>query len=360
MEKVLDNQQLLEINTQRQNSNFPKLFISDIIEIGGVMLISFKDQSYSAALNMASNTLFPRHISLNPIVNEAILSMKSIPVGSQEFVICGFNSLNQLAAKRVSSVLLKRNFDVDNFTNDVVLEVTTDGPVNQLFMGEDHLIITWLHNDNKETHFKIIKTDGINWAESKEAILASLASKALGSDRLSNLVITAIAVRGSAMVFGLNDGSFLALDTAQGSKNAVPNIHKQPSPIRGVYLLPVTTDQGQSVRIISVNAQGEVVSWLPGDVKPQQDLKEEVTHVDLRQVGSDYVLLIGTKSGFIHTYTVTNGRVQPLGSIREFGTKAHTLTFPVLGACSLKVFGGSLCVLAAKAQGAVAVWKVSL
>ena len=100
--------------------------------------------------------------------------------------------------------------------------------------------------------------------------------------------------------------------------------------------------------------------WMPGDVKPTQSLGEEVTHVDMRQAGQDSVLLIGTKAGFIYTFTVTNGRVQPLAAIREFGTKSQNLTFPTLGACSLKVFSGNLCVMAAKAHGTIAVWKLSL
>lgn len=361
MSKVLENSKIQDINTLRQNSNFPKLYISDVIEIGGVMLVGFKDQSYCAAINMASNDVFPRQISLNPIANEAILSMKSAPLGDKEVMVAGFNCINQLAGKRISSVLLKRAFDVDNFTNDVIVEVTTDGPVNQIYLNDELFVITWLHNDNKETHFRVIKNEGIPWTDSKENILAALTSKTLGSDKLSNVVITAIAAKGTSMVFGLNDGSFIAMDFAAGSKNAIPNIHKAGNvPVRGVYFVPVTSDTGASLRILSVNAAGEIIVWLPGDVKPMQQLNEEVTHVDLRQVGQDFVLLVGTKAGFMHTYTVTNGRVQPLGVIREFGTKTQNLTFPVLGACSLKVFSSNLCVMAAKSHGTIAVWKVGL
>jgi len=100
--------------------------------------------------------------------------------------------------------------------------------------------------------------------------------------------------------------------------------------------------------------------WQPGDVKPVQTLTEEVSHVDLKQVGSEFVLLIATKMGFIYTYTVNNGRVQPLAALREFGTKSQTLSFPVLGSCTLKVFSGKLCVVAAKAQGVIGVWKVNM
>ena len=80
----------------------------------------------------------------------------------------------------------------------MVLEVSTDGPVNQIFLNEEMFIITWLHSDNKETHFRIIKNEGIPWGDSKETILAALGAKTLGSDKLSNVVITAIAVKGTS------------------------------------------------------------------------------------------------------------------------------------------------------------------
>ena len=106
--KVLENTKLQEINLQRQNSNFPKLYISDFLEFGGALVIAFKDQSYCSVINMASNEFFPRQISINPIVNESILSMKGVALADKEVMVVGFNYLNQLAAKRMYRSLLNQ------------------------------------------------------------------------------------------------------------------------------------------------------------------------------------------------------------------------------------------------------------
>lgn len=153
----------------------------------------------------------------------------------------------------------------------------------------------------------------------------------------------------------------MLIDMAAGKQERLFNIHGQNcGEIKGVYLVPFNGEGAISFRILSISQGGEINVWIPGDVKNQQALNEEVTHVDLKQVGHESVLLVGTKGGFMYTYTVTNGRVQPLAVIREYGIKSQNLKFNVLGACMLKTFSGNLCVLAAKSQGDIGVWKVQL
>lgn len=162
-------------------------------------------------------------------------------------------------------------------------------------------------------------------------------------------------------MFGLDTGAFVLIDVAAGKQERVNSIHSQTcGEIKGVFLVPYNVEGSVPFRILSVSQSGEVNVWMPGDVKTQQVLNEEVTHVDMKHVNNDSVLLIGTKGGFMHTYTVTNGRVQPLGVIREYGNKSPNLKFNVLGACLLKIFSGNLCVLAAKSYGDIGIWKVQL
>jgi hypothetical protein len=75
------------------------------------------------------------------------------------------------------------------------MDVSTDGPVDRVFINENFIIISWLVMDKKENHFRLIKNDGIPWTGTKEEVLLALSSKALGSEKLTNEKISSIAVK---------------------------------------------------------------------------------------------------------------------------------------------------------------------
>lgn len=73
--------------------------------------------------------------------------------------------------------------------------MSTEGPVDRVFINENLIIISWLNIDKKENHFRLIKNDGIPWTGTKEEVLAAMGSKALGSEKLTNEKISSIAVK---------------------------------------------------------------------------------------------------------------------------------------------------------------------
>lgn len=177
---------------------------------------------------------------------------------------------------------------------------------------------------------------------------------------------TCTAILTIRVILGLDNGTFTHIDIGAKSVNQVASIHKPiPGvtnvPIRGVFYIAAAPGSQIPFRFLSVNAAGEIVSWLPNDAKSQHNLNEEVTHTDHIKIpnSSNSILLVATKAGGIHIFKCVEGSAFKVGEICDYLNSKGNMQFNIFASVNLKCLNDKICVLVAKGNGVIGIWTIN-
>ena len=91
--QIMNNETLIENSKRRLEVNLKPLYVGSACLFNDIMCFNFTDKNMTMIYSVANSTFAKMTISLNPTINEKILTAKLMKLGNQNAMVVSFNTM---------------------------------------------------------------------------------------------------------------------------------------------------------------------------------------------------------------------------------------------------------------------------